>query len=363
MHVRYFEKRGNTWADFRLPGGERKRMDTGAPWGDRKAAERAMPGLIARAMGAVAVGVDPASGTITKAVTSATREASGPTMREAFKHGLRVRGGWAQSKAQHTLDQTFGAIIDSTPKLTEDTPVAILTRDFVRELRATWMKEEGKRKGTTLSASTINHRLSMLSVLLEVSDLPPHTVKHLSTKGNRRTRRITDTEIDTMRSWCYAHAERKGALDLAALITVGIDTGARQGELLALQWRDVAADTLTFRDTKNSLSRTIPLRPAAKAILEARRGLPSPFGMLDSDRIKNLWVDMREALGKADDPEFVFHALRHESVSRMVDEGKNTFAIAAYHGHENINTTQGYAKVSLAAMREAAGVQQQGAAA
>ncbi|MBI2767991.1 MAG: hypothetical protein HYX47_00060 [Burkholderiales bacterium] len=49
MQVRYYEKNGKTWADFRI-NDVRKRMTTGVTWGNQKAAELAMPGVIARAM-------------------------------------------------------------------------------------------------------------------------------------------------------------------------------------------------------------------------------------------------------------------------------------------------------------------------
>ena len=127
-------------------------------------------------------------------------------MEEAFKLGLRVREQWIKAKSKNTLEQTFETIVCATPrKLNRSTPVAVLTRDFVRDLRAAWLKEPGKREKTTLSASTINHRLSMLSVLLEVCDLPPHTVKHLSTKGNARHRRIPDSEFAQMTEWTAEH--------------------------------------------------------------------------------------------------------------------------------------------------------------
>ena len=172
MKVRYFEKRGNTWADFRL-GGARKRMDTGCAWGDQKGAEAAMPALIARALaeqqgeqGGTTPAAALSNGPIRRRV--ANHVASGHTLKTAYKLALRVHNGWVESKDKKTIEQTFDAIIASTPKLTEETDVAVLTRDFVRDLRADWVKSPGKRKGTTLSHSTINHRLSMLTVLLEV---------------------------------------------------------------------------------------------------------------------------------------------------------------------------------------------------
>lgn len=219
----------------------------------------------------------------------------------------------------------------------------------IRPLTWAW-----KREGTTLSASTINSRLSMVSVLLDVADLPPHGVKHLSTKGTRRTRRIPQKEITAMQSWCYANSRLVGALTLADLITVALETGGRESELLELQPGDHQEDTVVFRDTKNGETRTVPLPAASRRILEARKGIPGgPFSDLNPSQLGNLWSQMRTALGLHADHEFVFHTLRHEAASRMVDAGVNPFVIQAILGHSSITTTQIYAKASAQAMREA----------
>lgn len=346
MNIRYYEKRpGSWWLDFRTEGGERKRVPSGCA--TQGAAERAAPRVIAEALrGPLPATVPPQGPRPAKA------EAAGVTLRQAFELASRTRESWITSKDRGSMETTMGQL-----GVNEGTDMGAFTRDYVRGLRERWLKEPGKRQGSTLSASTINHRLSLLSVLLEVCDLTPHTVKHLSTKGNSRRRRFTDAEMDAARSWCYAHAStRKGALDLADLITVGIGTGAREGELLGLKWSEVAVDTLTFLDTKNGLSRTIPLRPAVKALLGARRALPAPFSGLTSDRVTDLWSQMRSALGLAADHAFVFHLLRHESVQRMIDDGASTLAVMAWHGHESVATTEGYATIGLAAMRRAAGM-------
>ena len=36
------------------------------------------------------------------------------------------------------------------------------------------------------------------------------------------------------------------------------------------------------------------------------------------------------------------HLFRHTSVTRMANSNENVLEVAAFHGHENINTTKGY---------------------
>lgn len=341
MNIRYFEKNGTTWLDIRGPG-FRKRIPSGCK--TEAEARLKAPELVAKALEGIVTSNDPAAGKIPQAARS------GPTLQEAFKLAMTTREQWIASKDKDTLKQTFKSL-----GLPDDMPAAELVRDKVRELRAFWLTQPGKRKGTTLSHSAINSRLSMLSVLLEACDLPPHNVKHLSVKGTRRTRRIAQREIAAMQSWLFANSERKGALTLADVMTVALETGGREDELLGLLPGDVNIQdaSVTFRDTKNGETRIVPLPPASLKILEARKGNPEgPFSDLGASQLKTLWAAGREALGLKDDHEFVFHILRHEAASRMADAGVNAFVIQAILGHSNITTTQIYVTASQEAMRQ-----------
>jgi integrase len=341
MKIRYFEKRGQVWLDFRTPDGERKRVPSGFSVMQQSEAVRNAPAIIAKALGAQAVPNAPAKAKVPVA---------GPTVAEAFRLALRTREQWITSKSKGTLQGTFDQLgIDPA------TPTAALTRDYVRALRERWMAEPGKRADTKLSPSTINHRLSMLSVLLEVADLPPHTVKHLSTKGNARHRRVTDEDFARCAEWAAEQARlgRSGAAEFARLLPAGLETGARLSELLDLTRPDVSAVSATFRDTKNGLTRTIPLRPRAAAALA---GEGKPFPTLTVDRVTTLWALMRADLGLAQDHRFVFHLLRHECASRFADEGKGSHFIKSWLGHESIVTSESYVNMSLGALAAGAGV-------
>lgn len=335
MNIRYYEKRPGAWhMDFRGPEGQRCRPYAGETEAQARANAPRILGM--------AFAGPPAPAAAPKGAPA------GPTLLEAYRKALRVREQWLTSKNKGSLQTTFDNL-----GLADETPMASLTRDLVRDLRTKWMAEPGKRKGSTLAPATINHRLSMLSVLLEVCDLPGHGVKHLSVRGNRRTRRISDAEYDGMLDWCAANAHRRGALGMGKLIQLAWHTAARQGELLGLTWSDIGETSMALRDTKNSDTRHIPLNPPAKAALESRRALPAPFADLDSDRCKALWQDMRFSMGLATDEEFVFHTIRHEWASRAVDRNENPFVIQAVMGHSNITTTQVYVKAGLDAMSRA----------
>lgn len=355
MKVRYYERTPDSWwLDFRDHEGRRIRVPSGQT--TRSAAERAAPAIISAALAQRPISAPlPAPLPSLSGNPPLSGRSSSLTLGQAFKQGMRDHEGWVDSKSRHTLEQTFGAILASSPGLTEDTLCQFLTRDSVLELRALWKAAPGKRKNSTLSNSTINHRLSMLSVLLAVAGLLPHGVKHLSTKGNSRKRRVTDRDLQQMHSWCLANAQRKGALDFADLMTLGMETAAREGELLSLLPADVQGDLATFRDTKNGTTRTIPLTEVAQRLLEGRRGrhMTRFFPDLDADRITRLWDDMRAAMGLQEDHNFVFHLLRHEAAARLVESGASAFVIQALLGHADIKTSEGYVMVGTAAVRQA----------
>lgn len=338
MNIRYFEKRPGAWhLDFRGPDGVRYRPFGGTT---EEAARKREKEIVFASL--------QKSQECNRSKPATVAPVGGPTMQDAFDLGMKVREKWMQAKDKDAIKIVFEQCC-AGPKLTKDSPVGILTRDFVRDLRGDWMQEPGKRKGTTLSASTINHRLSMLSVLLEVTDMPPHTVKHLSTKGTARHRRITDTEWATMQQWAEEQVTlgRSGAAVFLKVMVLGWETGARLSELLGFHKMDAVNQTMTFRATKNGLTRTIPVSLRAWKILEAEPMYGQPFVSLTVDRVTELWRLMRLSMGLQDDTLFVFHLLRHERASRFGDAGYGAHFIKSMLGHENIKTSESYVNNSV----------------
>lgn len=328
MNIRYFEKRPGAWhLDVRLPDGKRVR-----PYGGPTEAA-ARKGALQTLQAAMAAPMSPQKEIV---------RLDGPQLRATFETALKVRERWLQSKDKGTLETTYRGL-----GLPDSHPLGALTRDAVRALRAKWMLEDGKRAGTKLQPSTINSRLSMLSVLLEVADMDPHNVKHLSTKGNARHRRITHEEFMQMTSWACSSL-MKDAPAFGRLMWAGLETGGRLSELLGA---DVGVRSVTFRDTKNGLTRTVPLTDAAARALNA----PWPAS-LNEDRVTALWDAMRASMGLASDHRFVFHLLRHECASRLADKGEGAHIIMAMLGHQSIKTSEGYVNTSQGGLRRALGI-------
>lgn len=331
MKVRYFERGPVWWVDVRDGGGLRKKVSTGKK--TLEEAEKVGPELALRALAELRAG---------KPSPSVIEKKPKWTLKAAFEETMRTRQQWMQSNDKGSLHNTFNVLVE---QFGEDFPIEKFDYDFVLGLRSAWMNEPGKKKGTKTSPSTINGRLSMLSVLLDTCRIRPHGVKHLSVKGNRRTRRMNQHEIRQMQSWLLANSHRTGALCLHDMITVALDTGARAGELEKLGHGDIefGPQIITLRDTKNGETRRVPFNDASKRIFENRRDLPGgPFAELNKSQRSALMRDMREGLGLENDEQFVFHILRHEAASRMIAAGVDALVVKSYMGHSSISTTQIY---------------------
>lgn len=109
---------------------------------------------------------------------------------------------------------------------------------------------------------------------------PEATVKRR--KGAQRSRRLVPDTTDARGQLVPGEERRLLAAAnpwLQRLILAALETGARRGELLALQWRDVSLvrGELTFREetTKTRHARTIPISPALRAVLDLLRLNPT----------------------------------------------------------------------------------------
>jgi integrase len=132
-----------------------------------------------------------------------------------------------------------------------------------------------------------------------------------------------------------------GYHDIAELCIVALDTGCRRGELLAAQPDQLDGKWLRLWKTKNGHARSVPLTDRARNILSHQ--LP---WSIQPHQLRYAWGKAKIALGFSDDEDFVFHALRHTSATRLVGLGVNLRVIQQFMGHRAIQTTLRYAHVS-----------------
>jgi integrase len=131
-----------------------------------------------------------------------------------------------------------------------------------------------------------------------------------------------------------------------------LDTGARVGEALKVQWKDIQNNMVTFWDTKNNTSRSIPLTSRLSTLLQNKE--PSgPFLNINYNELHYVWGKAKEALGLANDEEFVPHCLRHTCASRLVQSGVPILTAKEFLGHKSVNITMRYAHLAPQNLKEA----------
>lgn len=207
--------------------------------------------------------------------------------------------------------------------------------------------------------NTVRIELAMLSNLftiamqewgLGLSHNPVATIRKPS-PGKGRDRRLTDEEERCLIEAVDGHSNPM----LSWIVTLAIETGMRQSEILNLRLQDVDLESRVVRlsDTKNNSPRIVPLVPAATvAITRAMAnpvrpkgtdlvffGEPGRDGKRRPYQFAKIWGEIKESLGIAD---LHFHDLRHEAVSRLVEGGLSDQEVAAISGHKSMQMLRRY---------------------
>lgn len=200
--------------------------------------------------------------------------------------------------------------------------------------------------GQVLSTSTVRLELALLSNLFDIARIewgaceqnPVVQVRKPKPPAGRDRRLLPREERLIMR---YAHAHPNK--DLAALVSLALETAMRQGELLGLRWERVnlRSRIIHLDDTKNGTKRDVPLSVKARNVL--MRLEPQTSGAVfryTANGLKSTWRFMLQKLGIAD---LHFHDLRHESISRLFELGTlDLMEVAAISGHKSLSMLKRY---------------------
>lgn len=144
---------------------------------------------------------------------------------------------------------------------------------------------------------------------------------------------------------------------LRLYIVVALQTAARRSELLNLRWADLdmRARTVTFRQTKNGDSRTIPMTATLRELLQA---LPRPLEhdayvlpQRSPQALSRAFGYLAKRLGLAG---LRFHDLRHDAASTLTMAGVSQRAVMAMLGHRDPRMSVRYQHLSPEHLHDAA---------
>lgn len=229
-----------------------------------------------------------------------------------------------------------------------ETPLSAFNDDTVREALARLEIEPHARGSRT--GATLNRYKAALSAAFKagidrgwygLKTNPVGGIRGRKESSHRFGRSLEDDERGRLLDAC----DRSTWPGLGVFVRVALATGARRGELLKLEWKDVdlKAGSILLRDTKNADDRRVPLIGDARVRLEAWskvRSLTDPrvFPGLDPENpekappLDSAW---RIAKAAAEVENLRLHDLRHSCGSYLAKAGASAFQIAAILGHRS----------------------------
>ena len=143
---------------------------------------------------------------------------------------------------------------------------------------------------------------------------------------------------------------------LRLYIVAALHTGARRSELLRLRWKhvDARARTVTFADTKNGESRSVPMTDTFRELLQ---GLARPLDLeapvFPERNPLVLTRSFSRLVRRLALKNLTFHDLRHDAASVMAMAGVPLRTVAEILGHRDMRMTIRYAHLSPQHLRDA----------
>lgn len=251
--------------------------------------------------------------------------------------------GWWKARIGHLM------LADVTPAVVSE------ARDALVREPTNW--ENAKRKGTSpRSPATVNRYLAAISIAFSMGVrewqwMEFNPVSRIS-KAKEPRGRVRYLEDDERERFLEACRQSQQSL-LYPAVVLSLATGARQGEILSLQWKDVdfKGGMIVFHETKNDERRSISLAGhALKTIKDLRKNIPTVFPWVFPGRGGTKPIDLRvsfiKALKEARIENFRWHDLRHCTASYLAMNGATLPEIAAVLGHKQLDMVRRYSHIS-----------------
>jgi integrase len=230
-----------------------------------------------------------------------------------------------------------------------------LTTDFIGKERQ-HLTNIPTSRGLKRSPATINRYVSSLSSILSyavrlrwIDENPCLNLSKLK-ENPGRDRVLTDDEIIKLLTSC----RQSKSPYLYCIVLMSLTTGARQGEILGLEWRHVDFDNKLayLKETKNGRPRSISLADAVidelKTLYQVRNpakplvyASKTAFGRVD---IKKAW---KEALKRSQIDYCRVHDMRHTFCTLAASQGASNLELATAMGHRTLNMLQRYTHLDV----------------
>jgi integrase len=235
--------------------------------------------------------------------------------------------------------------------------LAALSADIIAGYRDKRLNEPSR--GGTISNNTVRLELALLSHLYTVAiqewglGLTFNPVLNIRkpSPGEGRNRRLSPNEERRLLAAVNNHSNPM----LGWIVGIALETGMRSTEIASLRRPqvDIERRIVKLTDTKNDSHRIVPLSKRATELFKAAMGNPARptdcnlvfFGEPGRDKKRRpytftkIW---RTLVKKLELPDFRFHDLRHEAVSRLVEGGLSDQEVSAISGHKSMQMLKRY---------------------
>lgn len=217
-------------------------------------------------------------------------------------------------------------------------------------------------KGTKRTPSTINRYMASLSSLLTyaaqrlswINENP--ALRLIKLKENPgRDRVLTEDEITRL----LDSSRQSKSPYLYCIILLSLTTGARQGEILNLEWRHIDFENKIayIKESKNGRPRSIalcdPVIIELKQLYQMRDPLKplvfaskTAFGRID---IKKAW---QQALKRANITDCRAHDMRHTFCTYAAAKGASNLQLQTATGHRTLNMLLHYTHMDVAVTKQ-----------
>jgi integrase len=202
-----------------------------------------------------------------------------------------------------------------------------------------------------IKGATVNRYLATIKTLLRHHRQPwEHIQLKKESKGRIRvlSREEEGRAVNLLRNTIHS-SRRSHFPEVADLVEVLVDTGCRLSEVLDLRYDDInfATNLISIWINKGNRPHSIPMTSRVRTILDTRKteGASKPF-TIDRDQAENAWTWVRKMMGLSGDTEFVMHALRHTTATRLIDKGIDLYTVKEWLGHSTIQVTERYAHLN-----------------
>lgn len=212
------------------------------------------------------------------------------------------------------------------------------------------------RKASGASASSSNRLVILmryiynLAIEWEINGAIKNPTKNvpLFEENNKRERYLTENEARTL----YEEIKKSENSMLEYIIPMLILTGARRGEVLNAQWKDIFYDQRVWRVplSKSGKARFVPLSDSALALLNNVPKYSACPWIFPNPNTRKPYVSIYHSWNRARSnvamPELRIHDLRHSFASFLINSGRSLYEVQKILGHSQLVTTQRYSHLT-----------------